>query len=231
VRRLVLGLFSVLLSAPAIAGTFDWGTLPQELDRTPIGATTSDGKAVFMELRRARARPEEVLTYCLERFGRAGLYVPKLNRQLQGPGPSLTALDVDARTTYSVTVMPKPDGTVEVILGRVNHASRVDEGDWPPAPPAATAPVRSSTEGARALTFRAPLSSEALGAWYDRTLRERGFTRRDSTTWERGAERVLLHVERSGELSVATVWAEGSRALAPAGQDDAPAGHDTGGPR
>ena len=109
----------------------------------------------------------------------------------------------------SVAVMPKGDGTVEVILGSADHSRRAAEGDWPPAPPLARAPLRSHTEGTQAVTFRVAQGSKELTAWYDAELGKRGFVRRSPTSWERGSERVMLQLQPKGTETVAMVWAEG----------------------
>ncbi|MBK7861573.1 MAG: hypothetical protein IPJ65_23750 [Archangiaceae bacterium] len=216
-----LALTALLLArAASAAGGFDWGSLPGEFERVPIGPQLSDGKPVFVEMRRVKGRPEDVLTYCLGRFNAAGLYVARLNRQLQGPGPSLTAFDSKTRTSYSVAVMTQGDGTLDVILGNAEHARRVDEGGWPPLPSGAKSPLRSVTEGARTLTFNASLEPDALAAWYDDALTRQGFVRQDGARWERGQERVLLHTQKNREGTAATVLAEGPHALlAPAVND------------
>lgn len=201
----------LVLSALIGAAPFDWGRLPGELDRTEVpGEMSSGGKRVHMELRRCKARPEDILSWTLHRFVAAGLYVAPPGRQVQGPGPSLTAVDPTTRVSYSVSVIQQSDGVVQVILGDADHGknTQLSEGDWPPAYPEVKGAMRSNVEGARSLSFTTRDPRARVEAWYQQTLSAQGFELSSPGVWEKGAERVRLELKADGANLAGMVWAE-----------------------
>ncbi|RKG68882.1 hypothetical protein D7V80_10775 [Corallococcus sp. CA054B] len=133
-------------------------------------------------------------------FRDGGLYVPPGKEQAQyaNNAAMLTALDPKRRITYTVVMMPQPDGTTTLYLGEANHAlARPPEaaGDFAPLPPRANGVLRVNAEGSRTLTFQVPLTGPQVDAFYDDALAKAGWKRGDEPgLYSRpGAELRLSH--------------------------------------
>ncbi|NNB94795.1 hypothetical protein HI113_12905 [Corallococcus exiguus] len=152
-------------------------------------------------------------------FRDGGLYVPPGKEQAQyaNNAAMLTALDPKRRITYTVVMMPQPDGTTTLYLGEANHAlARPQEaaGDFAPLPPQANGVLRVNAEGSRTLTFQVPLTGPQVDAFYDDALAKAGWKRGDEPgLYSRpGAELRLTHQpSKEGQRDVVLIHQQRAR--------------------
>ncbi len=178
-------------------------SVPQRLAWVEVGQRVGvGGLPIRVYAARSKSKLQDLLQGYLDRFERAGYYLPR-DVKLEGFDlPKVVAFDPENGWSYLVWGFPEGDGTTTLIIGAADVRSRpkqAPKGDLPVFP-AAKAPVFSDVEAARMLAFTTTATEGEVIDFYRQVLPTGGFAEREPGTFVKDGRQVRVLAKRRGKL-------------------------------